>query len=287
MFPATLPFASLRFKKVVKLGLCIQIFLEAEDPLLFDNVSYFTVGVEKVSKFSCPRGTSFYTGGVSSHSHTLNTKGALFHNILHPRSVPKVVDGRIPLFDRDVWLCPIKDSPLIRACRNAVPATNAPVVIDHYQPIRFFPGRMDRTYFHTRRVLTMLALDRHIDEPFLRYCLRGVVVFRFFEIDQIPFLESYDSDPLKLRFRTRGIVFFHTGIDASPTPNAPGKVKAIAPEGFGKGFLRAHLKFLLIFSKVFFFQSDDEKFLFFLRHLKKMFLQEVFGFLLRARRKEG
>jgi hypothetical protein len=99
------------------------------------------------------------------------------------------VDGRIPLFYRDVWLCPVKDSPLIRACSNAVPATDAPVVIDHYQPIRFFPGSMDRTYLHTRRVLTMLALDRQIDEAFLRDEVRVIVMLRIFEVDQASLFE--------------------------------------------------------------------------------------------------
>jgi hypothetical protein len=100
------------------------------------------------------------------------------------------MDGRIPLFDRDVWLCPVKDSPLIRACRNAVPATDAPVVIDHYQAIWFFPGSMDRTYFHTRRVLTMLALNRQIDEAFLWDQVRVIVMLRIFEIDQASLFES-------------------------------------------------------------------------------------------------
>jgi hypothetical protein len=146
---------------------------------------------------------------------------------------------------------------------------------------------MDRAYLHTRGVLAVLALNRQIDEAFLWDCLRIIVMLGVFKIDKISSLEPENPDPLKLRFIAGIIVFFNTGIDTSSTADAPGQLKTVTPEGMGKGFLCAHLKFLLIFSKVFFFQSDDEKFLFFLRHLKKMFLQEVFGFLLRARRKEG
>jgi hypothetical protein len=76
------------------------------------------------------------------------------------------MDRRIHLFLGDVWLRPIEDPSFIRACRDAIPATDTPIVINHYQTVRFFPGGMDGTYLHTRRVLTVLALDGQIDEPF-------------------------------------------------------------------------------------------------------------------------
>jgi hypothetical protein len=74
------------------------------------------------------------------------------------------MDRGIYFFFWNVRFCPIEDSPFIRAGCNAVPATHTPIVIHHDNAVRFLPGGMDRTYLHTGRVLTLLALDREIDE---------------------------------------------------------------------------------------------------------------------------
>jgi hypothetical protein len=150
----------------------------------------------------------------------LDTKGAFFHSTLHSGSVSKVVDRRVYLLFGNVWLCPVEDSPFIGACCNAVPATNAPVVINHDDPVRFLPCGMDRTYLHTRRILTLLALNGEIDESFFWNQVRVIVMFRVFEIDQVSSFESENSDPLKLRVMARMIVFFHTGINTSPASDA-------------------------------------------------------------------
>ena len=83
------------------------------------------------------------------------------------------------------------------------------------------------------------------------------------------------------------IVFFHTGIDASPAASTPGKFKAITPQGIGKGLLCADLKFLPVLSGVPFFQLGNDVFLFFGGHFAKMFLQEIFRLFLRARGEYG
>ena len=106
---------------------------------------------------------------------------------------------------------------------------------------------MDRTNLHTGRVLTLLALNREIDETLSPGQVRIIIMFRVFEIDQVSSLEPENPDPVKLRIMARMIVFFHTGIDASPAADASGKFKTITPEGIGKGFLCADLKFLSVF----------------------------------------
>jgi hypothetical protein len=128
----------------------------------------------------------------------LDTKGALFYSTLHSGPVSKVVDRRVYLFFGNVWFCPIKDSSLIRACCDAVPATDAPVVIHHDDTVRFLPGGMDRTYLHTRRILTLLALNGEIDESFFWNQVRVIVMFRVFKIDQVSSFESENPDPLEL-----------------------------------------------------------------------------------------
>jgi len=132
----------------------------------------------------------------------------------------------------------------------------------------------------------MLTLNRHINEIFLRDLIRIVVMFRIFEVDEAPFLEPDDPNPLGLRLKARGVVFFDTSVNASPAADTPRKVKTITPERIGDRLLNTHLKFLPIFIEVSCLQSGNEGFLLIIRHFKKMFLQEVLHLFLRARGKE-
>jgi hypothetical protein len=202
----------------------------------------------------------------------LDTKGAFIHSTLHSGSVSQIVDRRVDLLFRNVWLCPDEDSSFIWAGGNAVPAPNAPIVIHHHDTIWFLPGGMDRTDLHTGRVFALLALDREIEESLFWNQVRVIIMFRIFEIDQISSFESENSDPVKLGVMAGRIVFPHTGIDASSAANTSGKLQAIAPEGIRNGFFRADLKFLSIFLQVSLFQISNDLFLFFLRHLAEMFL---------------
>jgi len=146
---------------------------------------------------------------------------------------------------------------------------------------------MDRAYLHARRVLTVLALYRQIDKPFLWDLRRIVVMFGVFKIDKISSLKPENPDPLELRFVAGIIVFFYTGIDASSAADAPGKFKTITPQGIGEGLLCADLKFLPVLSVVSFFQLGNDVFLLFRGHFAKMFLQEILGLFLRARGEYG
>jgi hypothetical protein len=158
------------------------------------------------------------------------------------------MDRRIQLLPGDVWLCPVEDPSLIRAGRDAVPAADAPVVVYHHQSVGFLPGGMDRAYLNTGRILTLLALDGQIDEPFFWDQVRIIIMLGVFEVDQISSLQPENPDPLKLGFISRLIVFFHTRINTSPASDTPGKLETIAPKGIGQGFLGAHLKFPPILS---------------------------------------
>jgi len=178
----------------------------------------------------------------------------------------------IQLFLGDVWFCPVKDSSFIRAGCDAVPATDAPIVVHDHDPIRLLPRGMDRAYLDTRRILTLLALDGQIGEPFFWDQVRIIIMFGVFEVDQISLLEPENPDPLKLRFISGLIVFFHTGINTSPASNAPGKLETIAPKRIGQSFLGADLKFPPILLQVSLFQLCDDPFLFFWGHLHKAFL---------------
>jgi hypothetical protein len=194
------------------------------------------------------------------------------------------MDRRINLLFWNVWLRPVEDSPLIGAGCDAVPATDAPVIINDDNPIRFLPGRVDRTYLHAGRLLALLTLNGEIDESFFRNQVRMIVMFRVFKIDQVSSSESENPDPLKLRITARVVILFHTGIDASSAPDASGKLQTVCPEGIGNGRLGADLKFSSIFLQVSLFQLCNDMFLFFGCHLPKMFLQEILAFFLGTRR---
>jgi hypothetical protein len=165
-FPETLSYDFLCFKEVIKLRFGAQIFLETEDPFSVDDITHFAVRIEKIAKFPRSCRTGFHTRRIPSISHPLDTKGAFFHGTLHSGAVSKIVDRGINLLFWNVWLRPVEDPPLIGAGCDAVPAADAPVIIDHDDTIRFLPGGMDRTYFHTGGLLALLTLNGKIDESF-------------------------------------------------------------------------------------------------------------------------
>jgi hypothetical protein len=197
------------------------------------------------------------------------------------------VDRRIYLLSWNVWLCPVEDSPFIRARCNAVPASDTPVVIHHHDPIRFLPGGVNRTNLDAGRFLTLLTLNGKVDESFFGNDFRVVVMVRIFKIEQVSSLEPENPDPLKLRIMARVIIFFHTSINASPASNAPRKLEAVCPKGIWNSLLGADLKFSSIFLKISLFQFLNDMFLFFWCHLPKVLLQKILGLLLGAGRKEG
>jgi hypothetical protein len=192
------------------------------------------------------------------------------------------VDRGVYFFPGNIGLCPVEDSSFIGAGSNAVPTSDAPVIIHNDDPIRFLPGGMDRTYLHAGRILTLLTLNGKIDESLFWNQVRVIIVFGIFEIDQISSFEPENPDPVELRIMARKIVFFCTGINASAAANTSGKLKAICPKSIGHGLLCTDLKFLSIFLQVSLFQISNDLFLFFFRHLAEMFLQKVFSFPLCA-----
>jgi hypothetical protein len=281
-FPATFPSYFLCLKKVIKFRFCTQVFFETEDPLSIDDVTHLTIRIEKIPKFSCSGRAGFHTGWIPSISHPLDTEGALVHSTLHPGAVSQVMDRRIYLFLWDVRLCPVEDSPFIRARCNAVPASNTPIVIHDDDTVWFLPGGVDRADFYAGRLLTLLTLNGKIDESLLGNDFGVIVMVRVFEIDQVPSLEPENPDPLELRVMAGIIIFFHASIDASAAANTPGKLEAVSPKGIRNSLLCADLEFPPIFLQVSLFQFFNDTFLFFLCHFAEMFLQKVLSLLLGA-----
>ncbi len=253
---------------------------------MIDDVTNFAIRIEKVPEFSRSRWTGFDTRWISPCPHSLDAESALFDGRLHPRPIPQVVDRGVNLLLWNVWFCPVENPPFIGAGCNAVPATDAPVVVHHDDAVGFLPGGVDRADFHARGVLTLLALNRKVGEPFLRYEVRVVVMVRVLEIDQISPPQAEDSDPVELRIIAGVVVFLYTGIDAPSAANASRKLKAIAPKGFGDCFLSADLEFSPVFFQVPPLEVCDDAPLVFFRHLVEMLLKKVLDFFLRTGREK-
>ena len=98
---------------------------------------------------------------------------ALLHRSLGSNSIGKVTLFRVYFFGRDLWLFPIKAPSVIGASGFAIATANAPVVINDDDPVFFLPGCFDRANRNAGRVVTLLALDRHIKLVDLR---NGVIV---------------------------------------------------------------------------------------------------------------
>jgi hypothetical protein len=112
-------------------------------------------------------------------------------------------------------------------------------------------------------------------------------MLRAFKIDQISTLEPENSYPMKLGFVARIIVFSYACVDTPPAADAPGKFKAVAPQGSRQSFLCANVKFLPVSLRVSFFQLGNDALLFFGGHFVKMFLEEILCLVLRARGEYG
>ena len=65
--------------KIPILCIRVQLFFEPENLFVFQDVSYFAFGVQKISEYSCTRWASLNTGGESAFSAPLNTKGTFLH----------------------------------------------------------------------------------------------------------------------------------------------------------------------------------------------------------------
>ena len=240
------------------------------------------VGSRRFPNFLVPVGQASTQAGYLPISDPLDAKGTLINGAFHPRPISKVVDGGIDLFFWNIGFCPVEYPSFIRTGCDAVPAADAPVVIDHHESIGFLPGRMDRAYLYAGRVLAVLALNREIKKPFLWDLRRIIVMLGVIEFDEASPLESENPDPLKLVLGARVIIFFYTRVDAPSASDASGKIEAVSPEGVRNGLLCADLEFFSVFLKVSLLQFGNDPFLIFRRHLLKTLLQEVLGFLFRA-----
>src|SRR5262245_11093491 len=154
-----------------------QLLLELhKHPLVFEDVANLAVGIENVSELAGAGGTHFEARRIFSRARALDTEVAFLHHALLARTIAEVRHVRIDLVRGNLRLRPVESPREVGTRGFAIPAADAPVVIDHRDAVRFGPRRLRRTHLHARRVAALLALHRHVEKSLLRHRRRRIVV---------------------------------------------------------------------------------------------------------------
>ena len=137
-------------------------------------------------------------------------------------------------------LGPVEVARAVGAGRHAAAAADAPVVVDHHDPVRLGPGGAGRTGLDARGVAALLAGDRHVEMALLRDLGRVVVGVGVAEVDALLLLHLQHADPVQLRV-ARLVVLLDAGVDAAPAADAAGQVERVGEEHAGQRRRVGHL----------------------------------------------
>jgi hypothetical protein len=139
--------------------LSIKVFFQDNYPFVFKDVPDFAVRVQEVSEFPGTGGAYFNTFGIKTFSNPLDTKGTFFYYPFVPGAVSQEMGIGIHFFRRYAGLSPIKMAGTVRTSCHTAAAADAPIVIHHYNTVRFHPGGSHRTTLYTRGIFTLLTLN--------------------------------------------------------------------------------------------------------------------------------
>ena len=187
--------------------------------------------IEQVAEFPGADRTDFNTGRITAGFTPcpLNAEGAFFNHTLITRPVAKVVGLRIDFIFCNVRISPIETTGTIRAGSHTVPAADAPIIINDHYPIRFFPGCPGGADLDTRRIFTLLTLDRHVEIPIFRYFFRRIILIGRFQISYpfFTFFKLKHANVMDLRI-SRLVVFPDASIHTTPATYATGQIQPVA-----------------------------------------------------------
>lgn len=150
--------------------------------------------------------------------------GAFLHHPLR-RPVGKIRDIRIDLVRSDLRLGEVEPPGPIGAGRLAITAADAPIVVDHRDPVGLLPGRLDRADLDARRVGALVALDRHVILRAVGHQGRIVMVVGSLHVDA-PLLHLKHADVLDFR-RPRLVVLLDAGMHALAAADAAAEVQTV------------------------------------------------------------
>src|SRR5262249_39396059 len=144
---------------------------------------------------------------------------------LSARTITQVRHVRVQPIFRNRGFGPIETAREIRTSRFTVTAADAPVVINDGDAIRLLPGGLYRAYLHAGRILTLLALHRHVKKAFLGYARRSVIVVGHFHVQRAMGHLQY-ADVLNLGV-PRLVVLRDAGMHAFAATDTARQVEAI------------------------------------------------------------
>jgi len=214
-------------KKIIKLGLCVELFLQDQNPFVFEDVPDLAALIQKIPEFSCTDRACLYTGWITALPDPLNTKSALLHDAFIAWPVAEKMGVRIGIFGRQIRLSPIELAGPIRASCHASAASDTPVIVHDDDAIRFDPGRTNRATFDTGGIFALLTGHRKIKMSFVRDLFVIVIHVGVYKIDALLFFHFEDLDVVDLRI-TGLIVLLHTSVYTLAATDTSGDIEAVA-----------------------------------------------------------
>jgi len=196
-----------------------------EHPFGCQNLGNLALRIEDVAELPGSRRAHFQARRISARPGALNTEMAFFRDPDLARTVAKICHIQVEAVLRHRRFGEVEMARSVWTRRHAIAASDAPVIVDHGDPIGLLPCRMHRAYLDAGRVLALLALHRHIEEPLLRDFFRIVVVIRLFDIERTV-RHFQHPDVLDLR-GARLVVLVDTGMHAFAAADTPREIQAI------------------------------------------------------------
>src|SRR5512143_537170 len=242
-------------KEIIELGIGIQVLFQPEHSLVLYCIANLAVRVEQITELPRTNRTGFHASRVSAVSRPLDAEGALLHDSLITRPVAQVVRLRIDLLRLSVRLRPVKMASTVGTGGHAVPAADAPVIIDDDDAVRLLPGGLRRAGANAGRIFALLTLNGHIKVIGFGNQGRIVILVRLLEVDPLlPLLETEHRYPVYLRVLGL-VILIHAGIFAPSATDAAREVETVAEENARDCLLITHHDRFFIFFSILFFQA--------------------------------
>jgi hypothetical protein len=208
----------------------------------------------------------------------MDAKRALLDDPVRARPVAEYVRVRIDLVFGNLRLAPVEVARPVGTRGDAVPATDAPVVVDDDDPVGLLPGRLRRAGRDAGRILALLAGDGQIELVLgghLVVVVEGVPLVEIDRPDGVLPLILEDADPVDLRV-PRLVVLLDARVHAAPAADAARDVESVPEHDPVIRGLRAHPERLPVSLGVLALEAGDDAIEILRREVPEVRLEEGF-----------